>query len=153
MLLLFGAVKPRLMGFEHCYQKELRKTAKERAPQVDCKAALPSLLVMLSAAFTGHSSLQSVKSWLFWCNGQRDHADISTFQTRSERPGVHEDVAEHTNWITKRGHEACFKFCSCRAHILVCCDLSIWQDYVLCRASLDPSDMAEGRKACYQARN
>ena len=73
-----------------------------------------------------------------WTTRERDHADISTFRTTSERPGVHENVAVHMIVRTVRGHEACFRLRSCSTHILVCCDLSSCRDNVLCRARTDP---------------
>ena len=52
-----------------------------RALQLDCKAALPSLSVMLSAAWAGQASLQSVNSWLFWSAVvKRDHAGKRPFE-------------------------------------------------------------------------
>ena len=49
-----------------------------------------------------------------------------------------------------RGHKACFRLCSCSAHIAVCsfaAILSSWQDNVLCRASLDLQRHERGQKS------
>ena len=101
-----------------------------RALQLDCKAALPSLLVMLSAAWAGQASLQSVKSWLFGPLWSTRSCRKTTFRTRSEGPRVHQNVAGHMTPRAECGHRACFMLCSCIA--LVCCDLSRWQDNMLC---------------------
>ena len=90
-----------------------------RALQLDCKAALPSLSVMLSAACAGQASLQSVKSWLFGPLWLTRSCRKTTFRTTSERPGVHENVAVHMILRKVRGHKACFRLCSCSAHIVV----------------------------------
>ena len=93
---------------------------KTRALQLDCKAALPSLSVMLFAACAGQASLQSVKSWLFGPLWLTRSCRKTTFRTRSEGPGVHQNVAVHMILRKVRGHKACFRLCSCSAHIAVC---------------------------------
>ena len=104
-----------------CWQCALVASANKTTKK---PAQVPSLSVKLSAAWAGQASLQSVKSWLFWSRGERYRAGISTFRTRSERPGVHKIVAGYMGLRTQRGHETCFRLCSCSAHFLVCCDLS-----------------------------
>ena len=129
-----------------------RAAAKHTRLQLDCKAVLPSLSVMLSAACAGQASLQSVKSWLFGPLWLKRSCRKTTFRTTSERPGVHENVAVHMILRTVRGHEACFRLCSCSAHIAVCsfaAILSSWQDNVLCRASLDLQRHERGQKSMF----
>ena len=123
-----------------------------RALQLDCKAALPSLSVMLSAACAGQASLQSVKSWLFGPLWLTRSCRKTTFRTRSEGPGVHQNVAVHMILRKVRGHKACFRLCSCSAHIAVCsfaAILSSWQDNVLCRASLDLQRHERAQKSMF----